>query len=323
MSYRSTSTVALLATLALSAGWLPAEEQIPAGVRVEIECNRQQYYPGEPLLVRTQLINQSNTGWPQGRGAFGLGRTFSLWFRRDKGNWERDTRVQVLEVRDKALIRAPLSPLEKVERVDFLFLEEVGSYDVKVVLDARKFGKFESNEVAIEVVHPPATEPLLRIPGVDEQSLKDLGRFVVVAHYCPSSGQQFPIFREGGFLTKDVVGLIAKAEEVAADSRYLPYLQYAYLKTWILSPLGDRDPKDLIRRRAETAWRCKDETFWLKPEAGLALFQFCRLNGPTERAREVGNYLLELHPHWSRIRNEPLYQEIENLPPPPPPMRRR
>jgi hypothetical protein len=225
-----------------------------------------------------------------------------------------------MESPDRHFIRTPIGPGNKAERLDLFLPEEVGKYEVKVIVDAGEQGAVESEPAAFEVVPPSRTEPLLGLLGRDTEALKSVGRYAFVSHYkggSPGGEDGFLIVgRDGRTIMKGVAPLIVQAEAEAPTSRYLPYLQYAFVCNNAGEPLTRRDVTALLRRRAETLWNNTDPTFWVKPQAGLGLFRVYRALGLTQQARTVGEQLLQTWPESALLRNSALESKLQALPAP-------
>lgn len=255
-----------------------------AQVQLALASSKAHYLHGEPILLRTLIKNAGRdtqfglaalTWGGDSPGHFG----FSFHVARGRGEYLNFLGHMPYPVtcppwstapwyRDRQHIpRARLVPGKCFERVDMLLLGETDAFRLKAVLKTPEGDRFESNEVAFDIVPLEGNDSITTV--LDPKHAYALGRAICRVHFEGHYGDR----RIGEETTLEAVTEAVAAE--CPDSVFTEYLLYAAAR-YDVEPLtrggapGESDFEESVGRfinKYPDSWLVSDllpSLFWIK-----------------------------------------------------------
>jgi hypothetical protein len=276
-------------------------------IEIQLQSNKAEYITGEPVLLKTKVLNASNKDFIGNSPGYGWGKEFGFTMYIAYGEEDFEN---ILSVQTKILLGVSTPPLhleyfhdrhwlpksfaanQEAERLDMLVFPKTGKYRLKSVMKEPD-GKIRASKPAQFTVLPPE-DKADNISQLGNQALfLRLGRAIHKAYYEEIDES----------LTSDeaVKQLSSMIVEKYPDSTFSEYINYSHILSY--SQI-QTEPRELAKGRMGLAERFVKEhpNSWLLPEFYRKLFWTYVSQGDLEKAEQVRNKAMQEAPHAAVLR---------------------
>jgi hypothetical protein len=277
------------------------------GPVITLQAERQQYYTGEPIILRTDIVNGDNAfqfdyesngnreARPRVRIQFGrLGEDYTL------NSYTLDNPFHASYppygdelYRDGYGFLRILAPNQRIRRVDVQVFS-AGTYNLRAVIVDRT-QRYESIPIVIQVLPVPSSEPIESLR--DEKTAFMFGHSICNAHWFPGHVQAAGM---NGTCTMGSEEFYSLADTVMGhiDHRLRPYVIYAYAQSILhfSGAIDDSDERVNLAMNMVQEFRERYHDNWLMTDLYEKLFYYYDHRGMVIDAITVGRYAMSTDP---------------------------
>lgn len=275
----------------------------------ELSVNKQEYFVGEPILVRTEVAGPYKT--PSGY-AMSWSRGFTFRLKRDRRDYPDFPKVQNIDGSGRMLgsggFPASLEKGKHLYRIEMLVLKQPGDYQLQASYTSHiDQAKLWSNDATFRVMAVDQKDSITKV--VDPELLYNLGLTIFHKRYRDGQYATYRIGIAGSRELPDIETLTPLIMEKCQDSVFYPYVKYAFVLTHGMSKRIDLLDGSVKYADQASARQLAEDTireqpdFWLTPDLYRVLFEMYAKAGEREKARHIGLEALSKYPECTIIRN--------------------